>query len=382
MSPTQRYATGTPERLLYQARILRQIVHPAIAEVADAQRIDGELRLRYADVDATALADTPMESLTQQLSVFASLAAGLAHAHKAGFAHTNITADHILVTPSSRGVLLGFDKAVDISSVGEPTARADVGDLAEVLESLGSSSVDSLRTHLRHGNRKQGGNAGSIKELNALITRAKSGHLGAAQFAETLHSLLVRQRTNSPDSRKRNGRRPGKGRQIRKALATAFSAFGAVVVALALSVAVVESFERNPTVADDDEPPLTQAPSQDCPSGVVRAVAGSDVCVDEVEIVDSTIRLGDDRYELGDANDQIVLGRWNCRNFTPALLQLPEGKIWVVDRWPDAGGEVETRLVRSVFGASEIKKTESVAGSCDAIEVTTPTQSLLVEPAR
>lgn len=76
------------------------------------------------------------------------------------------------------------------------------------------------------------------------------------------------------------------------------------------------------------------------------------------------------RYEIGTADDRVVLGDWDCDGEdTPAMLVPASGDIYAYASWADDRRTVEGRHVRTVAGAVDVVTVHGDADGCDELEV-------------
>ncbi len=139
-----------------------------------------------------------------------------------------------------------------------------------------------------------------------------------------------------------------------------------VVVALPLlgaAAVLLVSFARSPAPvlparpsAADLAPPIAAsvaAPSTSTPARVWPA--------EPVRIDGSEVRIGNERWSVGNAGDLVVVGDWDCdRQPTPAVLR-PGGRLFVFDDWAAVGEEVTARQVAEISTAVAVSP-----GGCGA----------------
>jgi hypothetical protein len=99
-------------------------------------------------------------------------------------------------------------------------------------------------------------------------------------------------------------------------------------------------------------------PGPRCPSGPPRCAT----------FRDGTLTVGSRRYEVGQAGDVAVIGRWTCGAATLALLRPTSGDVWVYAGWPTDDTPVQPALDASVPGARAL--TVRARGGCDTLLAT------------
>jgi hypothetical protein len=78
------------------------------------------------------------------------------------------------------------------------------------------------------------------------------------------------------------------------------------------------------------------------------------------------LTVGADRYQVGEAGDQIAIGRWTCGQPQLALLR-PGGRVYVFDAWADRTRDVTGRLAARVAGATWLLTEGGDSPRCDRL---------------
>lgn len=383
------------------ASLLRAFPHPGLVELVDAA--PGYLSVRRVLGPDLAHA-RPFDS--DEVAAFgAALAATLADLHDLGVTHQALAPEHVLVDPAGRPVLCGLGQA-QRRSLDDPAHReaatADTVALAALLQRLGPSTSGALARTLARAEAKQG-RAVSCRGLAAQLARATSHPTlpadpwlydsegsAAKPRAKTValraHAgLLVAtggvagadqgvvepgEKPTSPDAAVDACRRPllsgrggwrcagADGQTARGGRKRWLEVGAAVAVAVAVSCWLVASHRTGsgPTLVRAADHSPTPCPTADRGCVPLRHPGGD-------------IDVGGQRFSLGQPDDVVVIGRWDCRvPATPALLRPSDGDIWVFRRWAGLGKPVRGQLLARVRGASSLRVRPGAAG-CDALLV-------------
>ncbi|MGH9127144.1 MAG: hypothetical protein ACRDZ8_20845, partial [Acidimicrobiales bacterium] len=74
------------------------------------------------------------------------------------------------------------------------------------------------------------------------------------------------------------------------------------------------------------------------------------------------------RYRIGSPGDVIVVGRWDCSDALPALLQPVSGEVWAWQAWATSDQPSSARLVARIAGAYSLRVGRGARG-CDFLQV-------------
>jgi serine/threonine-protein kinase len=135
------------ERLLREIRVHTRLTHPNIVAFHDAPELDGCVVMTAEFVEGTTLAELcrpgPIPSI-EALRVICDVLSGLEEAHALGIVHRGITAEHVMVTPSGKVKLGGFDLAKPEADVMLTKGGAVLGDARYISpeQVMGTEALD------------------------------------------------------------------------------------------------------------------------------------------------------------------------------------------------------------------------------------------------
>ncbi|HEC09559.1 MAG TPA: hypothetical protein ENI86_08330 [Acidimicrobiales bacterium] len=398
------------ERLRHEARVLAAVDHPGVVELIDVADSDGRVRLATAWIDGVDLVGEPPTTLIEVARTMAAVARTLADLHEIGIIHGDVSAEHIVVDSVGRVTLCGFSRAllstdeaelVDLTASGGETHSGSSGDVAihwpgpaVDLAATGALILDLVAAVPDTGN-------------GVAIEREDLTHLGElacesagptptgidftmAELAERLARLCPRpapagERADPP------GRR-GAGRRFAVPVAIAVGAL--VLVALTGGgSAVTDTIPSGPGPSDAPaavatppptlRPTTTTAPTPSvapellasavvpCPlptRAMQRADIDGDGCPEGWYRTGAVLVADGVRYSIGDDDDLVTVGDWNCDGVaTPALVTVPEGRVFLFPGWGGDSGSVTAVEIRSW---PEPRSVAAVAGpGCDTLAV-------------
>jgi hypothetical protein len=95
-----------------------------------------------------------------------------------------------------------------------------------------------------------------------------------------------------------------------------------------------------------------------------------DGCQQAAAVNGQIITVGDERFEVGQPGDEIVLRDWDCDGQpTPALLRRRTGEVFVFTKW-DRSADVVIGPNATVVGAQRLVA-DAPAGACSGLSVHT-----------
>ncbi len=392
-------ATGNDaDRLRHEAEILSAVDHPGVVELMDLVDDVDRVRLTTGWIDGANLAEDPPESLGEVARTMAAVARILADLHESGIVHGDVSADHVLVDPVGRVTLCGFSRALFLSE------RPDVEDLTggpteaddqppdgsgvrwpgpEVDLAATGALILELVSSVPHGGSADSGiepeDLQHLGELACESAAALSSGLDftMADLADRLAHLCPQAHPGPPSTRRTTS--PGGLNPLRPAGILATVALGALLLLAATtgpsampdSLPVGASAAKGPDAAlptrSITAAPVPTAPSStvvtttDLPELVAPAVAPCTSPIPAMHLADidgdgcpegwyrtSDVLVADGiRYSIGDRDDLITVGDWNCDGVaTPALVTVPEGQVFLFPVWEGDAGSVTAPQLR------------------------------------
>lgn len=394
--------SSTPDEafaLKRQAAILARVNVPGVIRLGALTTKGNETTLALVPIDGETL-NTKRLDLNHLVAAMTTLALTVSHIHERSVVHCNINADAVIISAKSgKPLLWKFDRAQP-SDAADAKAR-DTRGLFELLEQqlaliplshapravkvrsrveaiiqAGRNVADTdlptpkaLARLLRQAHQQGQAN----QQANQKGQPATQSRRGAAN--ERLNSLRSSLKL-SPNRRKHSaGSRPS----IATLGAGSFLATAALLLG-AFGIWKVASASSTPLI----DPSLPKCPA----SGGTTATGGTalvadidgDGCGDNVELGDSTIKVNDETFTVGNPGDSLAIGRWKCTSGQHlALLRPSTGQVYVFDNWPARGETASPRQVETIKGARSIASAS--AKSCDRIAVTTARGSVIIDPA-
>lgn len=174
---------GDVARLTREAANLARAQHPGVVELLAVE--DRRLVLRHGGTPISRLGPFPADHAAGIVGAVADIVHAV---HRAGIAHRDLDADHVLLDADGRPKLCGFGQAAPADDAG---IDADVGALGTLLSTLVEAGADlpwagDPRGILARRRRRQ-----ARRELLALGAQARSGQRPTArQLAKAVHAAL------------------------------------------------------------------------------------------------------------------------------------------------------------------------------------------------
>jgi hypothetical protein len=166
-----------------------------------------------------------------------------------------------------------------------------------------------------------------------------------------------------------------------------------VLLAVGLVAAALLFLVRGPLApADDRSPdcPATEAPEGGADGQIVEGDVTGDGCTEvgvyrSQSLPDGTVAMVltipfdgvEQRFAMGDAGDQLVLGDWDCDDIdTVGLYRATAGAVQYFDVWPTVEQSTyrpDTTEAAAVGGIAGLDEGRGAGGDCDRIVVSPPT---------
>jgi len=393
-------------RLRAEGETLALARHPGVVELISMEDDLDEVTLHVAQVTGRTLLDHPPLNARQLAAVFAEVSQTLADLHALGIAHTNLGAEHIILDRHLHATLCGFGSASRVD--GQPTiapaapaekvddaTRLDVIALGRLLDREVARSLDDQLSEdrepaiiaLRH-----------IADLADCATD-KNRVVEMHQLARRLHQIAGTV-PDDPRPASGGGSTPLLDR-LRDGLDGSGRAIGGVLVAAAIAATIFAVWPNGssaahgpgtvtittqrsatasttaPVSATDDseerEPSLvldTRPSCEPIESSAERADVDGDGCDEAWWRVGSVLAVGNERYSLGDPDDLVTLGDWDCDGVaTPALVNGSTGDVFLFAAWASDGGSEVAEFVATVDLADTLVTTAD--GDCDVLTIST-----------
>ena len=360
------------DRLRAEGVRLQQASHPGVVQLLSSQPTATGWEQQ------TVHAGRPLElvgalSVGQVAALAVGLATTIADLHAAGIIHGRIDASHVLVGTQGRPVLCGF----------APNASADPGPAADDVAAIGSIMTSLLGTDteaepfpLRRWGRDHRWTGWERRALLTLAdqagtepaTRRPSARRLAAAISEAIPSASLGADRPGSERVGQHRRPPSKGRPATGVVSVVLASMGAVVLAVAISRTGGEADPPPVITATTPLPPSVTAPNP------CEAVGGVDLkgdgCQQAAAVNGQIITVGDERFEVGQPGDEIVLRDWDCDGQpTPALLRPRTGEVFVFTKW-DRSADVVIGPNATVVGAQRLVA-DAPAGACSGLSVHT-----------
>jgi predicted Ser/Thr protein kinase len=109
-------------RFLHEARAACAVNHPAIAQIYDADEVEGVTFIAMERVDGATLRDLIVRrelDLPGAVTIAVQVGRGLARAHEAGIVHRDIKAENVMVTRDGHAKILDFGLAKRLEPSGD-----------------------------------------------------------------------------------------------------------------------------------------------------------------------------------------------------------------------------------------------------------------------
>jgi predicted Ser/Thr protein kinase len=181
-------------RFFLEARAASAVTHPAIAQVYDADEVDGVAFIVMELVDGRtvrALLEKKDLDLLGALAVAIQVADGLAKAHEAGIVHRDLKPENVMLTPDGHAKILDFG----LAKLVEPEASGNGDDMSH-METMARTQAGMVVGTLRYMSPEQArGNAvdhrSDLFSLGVLIYEMVTGQLpfSGKTPLDTLHAI-------------------------------------------------------------------------------------------------------------------------------------------------------------------------------------------------
>jgi tRNA A-37 threonylcarbamoyl transferase component Bud32 len=331
-------------RLKKEAALLAQARHSGVVVLLDSGQDDRGPWIRLEDAGDVTL-ETLLaggSSTSVLLAVLTTVATTIADLHDVGLVHGAIDASHVLVDDKGHALLCSFGRG---GRIEESDPRVDIAALVQLVEAVLDDDLSP--------------------ELSDLLDRAHDGRASGLQAARDLSDALGRAarrgRTRPGDSSRvlrprtssigTHSRRPS----VPVLVIAAFVAGGVVVVVLVLAG-------------------VNRAQPHRRASSRLPATAGVLFTYRR-----GVLTLAGQRFAVGEAGDQVAVGRWSCGPVEVALLR-PNGELYVFDHLARKGLDQEGRLVARAPAATWLRAQPAHQPGCDLLAVGNAKGSAVVRP--
>jgi hypothetical protein len=380
------------EHLRLVGERLRAAAHPGVVQVLSSTGTEAEWELRLAHAGRPVDLVGPL-SPEQVAGVAAAVATTLADLHAIGVVHGSVDCSHVLVGATGRPVLCGFGLA---DRDAEPAD--DVAALGSVMVSLLGTDDGAVPLPQRRFGRSRSPEAWTRRSLLLLAdhacaepaTRRPSARRLAAEVSGAVPGATLDLPADGPstdvEAREdhpfdalaalRDGGQDASGHRPRLP-ALACAVVGALVlgaggVQLARPYVDGAGPSASPPIAATRHvsAPTTEATTGPPPICVPppSAVVGGSACAAPVVVAGSTVLVGTVRYQVGEPDDMVALGDWDCDGgATPAVLRPSTGEVFVFSTWA-RDGDVAVPAVERVEGADDLVA-ERGPGGCARLVV-------------
>ena len=365
---THKLATTADERqrLHQEAGVLRLAAHPGIVQLVGTEGADPPAALVLRTVPGGNLSTLGPQPAAVVAGLGAALATTVADLHALGFSHGAIAAEHVLLDEGGRPVLcsLGRGERSVERSANERLCTDDVHALARMLLDLVPSAAPTRVTRILQGVARPHRRA-RTRRLRPHDARWLARRLVAAAPDARLPDKRNDATGDSPTGTDEfrhpsvSGRPLSGGRRRRL-----------VVLASGACVVILGAVLWLPGQMSSHRPRANPAPSGR-PLRSVGAETASCPAVDDgcgpVATPGGILTTRQGRYEVGDAGEVVVLGRWHCGSAAlPAVLRPGTGEVWTFDSWPTPDHGVVGSLATRAASAWTLRVGPQPSG-CDRL---------------
>lgn len=320
-----------PDRLRQIAQRLRAAAGAGAIDLVHVVDDGEHVELALAFAGRPLAAPVPADVLAP---VAAALAAHLSDLQLRGVLHGAVTPEHVLVDADGTVRLCGFGH-------GDVAPSADVHALGLLLQSLldpddRSATADALRLH-----------AGRC-------CADEAARPTMAAIAASLASIGSRGRVTPTAARAPSARR------------WPWAAAASVALLATLALVALPRVERAEVQREALPDPTTTTTAAPTTTTEVKAA----------RVWPRSLERDGATWALGDADDRTVVADLDCDGTaTPAVLQQPEGHVFVVDQWRDG---TEARFVATIAGAIDLAVART--GDCEVLLVRTADGEIRLTP--
>jgi tRNA A-37 threonylcarbamoyl transferase component Bud32 len=365
-------------RLRAEAEILHAARRPGVVELVEHEEEAGRLVLALAP-GATLAARSPA-SAAELARLGVALAELLSGLHDDRIAHLRIRGEHVLVQADGDVVLCGFGDATTAASAAQRTE--DVTALRQLLaDRAGALGEPALGAALEA--------TGSFAELAAVLLPLRTGEAAPAVVRRPLTREGTRPRRRAPSKRSvlvalvaagglvagllstalllAGGRSPGPAAAPATTAARTATTPPPATTAVRTATTPPPTTLASTTTATSTTTPPT-SPSTTAPEATVDL--DGDGRPDRVVTGAGRIAVGSAEFVLGDGDDLVLVGDWDCDGrLRPGLLASPEGWLYLFDRWPVEG---ETISVAAALELGPVSSAVVLGGGCPELRIAGP----------
>ena len=345
-------------RLRREAEVLRRLGELRVAKLVECVEAADHTELVTERFGVLTLADAALMDLPERRAALMSLCSALDGLHEAGWAHADLSPQHVLVGPRGQVRLCSLGSAVELGVRGSEARLEDLADLTTLvldvlsLEAAFGGPLQRMRWH---------------RDARRVCRRLSSsrGMLEPGKVSEVLVAELAPPR-------------PHRVRLPIAATAVGSLIFMTGVVLLAVTGTTGESPARihhgdratSTTGAPGTHPgpggssataasvdPQSQSVPQQAPTQVPQQApvdAGVTGAADS-----NTLTAEGVRYRVGELGDVTAVGDWNCDGVaTVAVLRPSTGELFAFDSWASTEAVAVARPLGRAPGAVGISSGE------------------------
>ncbi len=348
-------------RLRHEAELLATARHPGVVELLEDRSGDAAgPALVTAWAGSRTLAEAGRLTVEESAAVVAALADTVADLHGMAIVHGRIDASHVILSPTGVPVLCGFGDGGYAGTMNDHgkllEESSDVHDLGALLRELvvDEGGVEPIpdRPWWQGGLRPWTGYA-----QRSLLTIADQATDDDPDRRPTAAQLADAIRDAVPDAQLWHAVTDDADDRRARPTTIALGAVGVLLIVLALT-AMRGSSSASPPAAL----PATTAPAVTTPSTTSTWAPRLTPTT-----TGGTIVAGGHRYSIGEPDDVVVVGDWDCDGRpTAAVLRPSTGNVFRFDGWATADVDVSVTPSATVPHAVGLQAVHDAKG-CDRL---------------
>ena len=361
MPDTHTKVAATPEqaqRLRREAEVLAVARHPGVVELLGDRAADPDVpALITAWAGECTLARAGRLTIEESAGVIAALADTVADLHRMAIVHGRIDASHVVLSPTGMPVLCGFGDSGPAATINDRGVlleeSTDVHDLGALLRDLviDEGGVEPIpeQPWWRGGLRPWTGYG--QRSLLTLADQATDDDPGrrptAARFADMIRDAVPDACLWRASDRNRDHDVDDVTRRARPTT-LALGLVGVMLIVLGLA-AMRGSSGAAPPLAVAEPTIVSPAPL------LTPTTTGG------------TIVVGEHHYAIGEPDDVVVVGDWDCDGrATAAVLRPSTGNVFRFDGWATTNVDISVTPSATVPGAVGLHAVRGADG-CDRL---------------